>query len=216
MALSDQPSNPDPRPTRDRILDAAEELFAAHGLAGTAVRDIATKTGLNPGSLYNHFAGKEALYEAVLERGVRPLIDVLRATAADSSSGSELADRALTAIMAQLEKTPHIPRLIQHETVSGGAHLAHLARLWIRPLVEEALVAAELTPQAAIWQNDGPRLVAAWMNLIFGYFSMAPLFSEVFDEDPLSAEGLAQQTEFLRRVASVMFLTAPGSEGQGS
>jgi AcrR family transcriptional regulator len=41
--------------TADRILDAAEALFAERGLAGTAVRDIAARTGLNPASLYNHF-----------------------------------------------------------------------------------------------------------------------------------------------------------------
>ena len=70
-----------PRPalgeTRERVLDVAEELFAARGLAGTSMRDIATKAGLKAASLYNHFSGKQALYEAVLRRGVEPLIEIL-------------------------------------------------------------------------------------------------------------------------------------------
>ena len=52
---------PIPVLTRDRILDAAEELFAERGLAGTAVRDISNQVGLTPASLYNHFSGKQSL-----------------------------------------------------------------------------------------------------------------------------------------------------------
>src|SRR5215470_14318089 len=60
-------------PTREAILDAAELLFAERGVDGVAVRDLARELGLTPSSLYNHFPGKQALYEAVLERGLEPL-----------------------------------------------------------------------------------------------------------------------------------------------
>jgi len=45
---------------------------------------------------------------------------------------------------------------------------------------------------------------------------MAPLFSEVFDEDPLSEEGIARQTDFLRRLAAVMFEGAPSADDRPS
>ena len=63
--------------TRERILDVAEALFAEKGFAATSVRDIAAHVGLTPASLYNHFNGKGGLYEAVLERGVRPLVELM-------------------------------------------------------------------------------------------------------------------------------------------
>ena len=63
--------------TRDRILDAAEALFADRGYAGAAMRDLAARVDLNPASLYNHFPSKRALYEAVLERGLRPMSELL-------------------------------------------------------------------------------------------------------------------------------------------
>ena len=65
-----EPSGIESESTRERILDVAEALFAERGLAGTAVRDIAREAGLTAPSLYNHFDGKHALYEAVLVRGV--------------------------------------------------------------------------------------------------------------------------------------------------
>ncbi|MCG8592673.1 MAG: TetR/AcrR family transcriptional regulator [Proteobacteria bacterium] len=184
--------------TAERILDAAEALFAERGLAGTAVRDIAARVSLNPASLYNHFPSKQALYEAVLERGVQPLIQVVAETTA-SRSDPEIGDQAIEALMAHLKRTPHLPRLIQHEAVTGGEHLARLARRWIRPLTSEAL--ARLKEAETGWEEDEfPNLIAAWMNLVFGHFAMAPLLEEVFEEDPLSDESLARQTRFLRKL----------------
>ena len=71
--INDTPATDAPTsvPTRGRILDAAELLFASHGFTGTAMRDIARSVNLNPGSLYNHFSSKQVLYEAVLERGCK-------------------------------------------------------------------------------------------------------------------------------------------------
>jgi AcrR family transcriptional regulator len=52
--------------TRDRILAAAVEMFAAHGYGGTSVRQIAEKAGIQKGNLTYHFAVKEdLLYETI-------------------------------------------------------------------------------------------------------------------------------------------------------
>ena len=54
--------------TAERILDAAESLFAEKGYSATSLGDVADRVGIRSPSLYNHFRNKEALYEAVLER----------------------------------------------------------------------------------------------------------------------------------------------------
>ncbi|MCA8900448.1 MAG: TetR/AcrR family transcriptional regulator [Hyphomonas sp.] len=54
--------------SRDRILETALELFCRNGFAGTSIRQIAAKVGLSPSSLYNHFDGKDAILEALIER----------------------------------------------------------------------------------------------------------------------------------------------------
>src|SRR6185369_11860127 len=76
------------RSTRDVILDAAERRFAERGFAGVSVREIASDAGLkNQASLYHHFKNKKALYEAVLERGLAPIIELVSGsqTAGDAS-----------------------------------------------------------------------------------------------------------------------------------
>src|SRR5439155_11666267 len=64
-------------PTRELILDTAERLFAARGVDGVAVRDLAREMGITASSLYNHFPGKRALYDAVLARGLGPIVETV-------------------------------------------------------------------------------------------------------------------------------------------
>jgi AcrR family transcriptional regulator len=60
------------------ILDAAARLFSAQGFHGTSVRDIVSAVDMLPGSLYYHFATKEALLAAVYAEGVRRISDAVR------------------------------------------------------------------------------------------------------------------------------------------
>jgi AcrR family transcriptional regulator len=52
-------------PTRERILDAALDLFGERGLTGATVRDIAQRAKVNVAAISYHFGGKEELYRAV-------------------------------------------------------------------------------------------------------------------------------------------------------
>ena len=53
--------------TRERILDAAIDLFAQKGFHGTSVRDIARGVGIKESSIYNHFTGKDGILATILE-----------------------------------------------------------------------------------------------------------------------------------------------------
>lgn len=204
MSISPQPERerapdgaPAPGGTADRILDAAEALFAERGFAGTAVRDIATRAGLNPASLYNHFESKQALYEAVLERGVRPIYAIL-----DPLPERGTPDpRALAALMDHLSRAPGLARLIQHEALAGGDHARRLARRWLAPLYARATAALERSPGLADWEpEDLPLLLMTYHHLIFGHFAMAGALGELLDVDLLSGEAIARQTRFLEKV----------------
>ena len=61
------PLSPRASATRARILDAALAEFAAHGLAGARVDEIAARAGANKRMLYAYFGAKEDLWLAVLE-----------------------------------------------------------------------------------------------------------------------------------------------------
>ncbi len=54
--------------TKERILDTAERLFAAHGYAATSLRSIIAEAGVNLAAVHYHFHSKEALLESVILR----------------------------------------------------------------------------------------------------------------------------------------------------
>ena len=70
--------------TRDRILVAAADLFAARGYHGTPTRDIAHAVGVRQPSLYSHFATKHLILAALLDADLVPALDRIdRALALD-------------------------------------------------------------------------------------------------------------------------------------
>jgi len=62
-----QPSTPSST-KRDVLIDAATRLFVENGFRTTGIAEILTRAGVAKGTLYQHFASKEALIEAVLRR----------------------------------------------------------------------------------------------------------------------------------------------------
>ena len=77
--------------SRRRIIDAAAVLMAERGFAGTSIAAVSKKSGLPSGSIYWHFANKEALLSAVIEDGAQRWFDGLPS----SGSSPEIAATSL-------------------------------------------------------------------------------------------------------------------------
>ena len=60
---------------RVRIIDEAAALFLERGYAATSLRGIAAAAGMKAGSLYYHFESKEALFQAILRRGLDVMVE---------------------------------------------------------------------------------------------------------------------------------------------
>lgn len=55
------------RTTKEKIFDAAVDLFSLKGFSNVPVREIAKKAGIREGSIYNHFRNKEAILDAIID-----------------------------------------------------------------------------------------------------------------------------------------------------
>ena len=94
MSTSAEPaSNPtgrvvraDARRNRGRVVEAAQQLIAEHGMAAT-MRDIAQAAGVGLGTVYRHFPTKESLYEAIAQQRVHRLLDLAREGLAAADAG---------------------------------------------------------------------------------------------------------------------------------
>ncbi|BBX51220.1 TetR family transcriptional regulator [Mycolicibacterium poriferae] len=88
---------------RSRLLDSAEELFAARGYFGVSVRDITDHAGTRLAAISEQFGGKEALFRAVLVRRIQPLNDERRALLAALPASGPRARRLRAVIEAFTE-----------------------------------------------------------------------------------------------------------------
>lgn len=104
---------------REKILDAAEALFARRGFAGVGLSEIAEAVNLGKSSLFHHFPTKAQLYAAVVERILNEIDDALTRALAAGGTPVERLDRWVDTIVDLL-----------------GARTSH-ARLLLRSLFED-------------------------------------------------------------------------------
>src|SRR5438105_3321948 len=76
----------DARRNRERLLQAADEVLAEHGV-DASVDEIASRAGLGVGTLYRNFPTKEALLQALLVARIEPLIAAAREAASAADPG---------------------------------------------------------------------------------------------------------------------------------
>jgi AcrR family transcriptional regulator len=67
--------------TRDKILDAARELFVAEGFEGVSMRKVAEKIEYSPTAIYVHFADKEELFRELCHQDYARLAEVFQSSA---------------------------------------------------------------------------------------------------------------------------------------
>lgn len=72
-----------------QLIEIASRLFAAHGYAGTSLRDIAEEARITKAALYYHFPNKEALYEQIVVDNLQALLDRVHEAVARAEGATE-------------------------------------------------------------------------------------------------------------------------------
>jgi AcrR family transcriptional regulator len=113
--------------TRLAIEDAAVELFMEHGYHATSMRQIAEHAGLALGGIYNHFASKEDLFEAIII-DKHPYKQVLPAIlSAEGENAEEFLRNAAGIIFTEFDNRPDYMKLMFIEMLEfKGVHGAKM------------------------------------------------------------------------------------------
>lgn len=119
--MSRQVASPD-LSTAERILGAAEQEFAAIGYAPARLADIAARAGIRRPSLLYHFASKEQLYRAVVERAFDQLgAELMRSMARPGEFEARL-DAVVGAFACFLDARPTLAPIIVRELIDDPEH----------------------------------------------------------------------------------------------
>jgi len=154
--------------TADRILDAAEDLFATKGFAETSLRQITSKAEVNLAAVNYHFGSKERLVQAVFERTLTPFCDSLekQLIAHVRNSDTPLKLEELFGMMVttanqvyegDTKKFSRFMRLLGLAYAQTQEHLReflgqHYGMVFRRFLVHIKLAAPEMSPKELFWR----------------------------------------------------------------
>ncbi len=125
---------------REQVVDVAIALLDADGLDALTMRKLATRLGVQPGALYWHFAGKQALLDAMADR-------FLEGFTADPPAGAW--DEQFAALAWRLRQV-----LLSHRDgarVMAGTYVAEPNTIVLGNVAIEILQGAGLPPERAGW-----------------------------------------------------------------
>lgn len=197
----------DAQATRNRLLDAAEEVFFVKGVSKASLADVAQAASVTRGAIYWHFKDKADLFDAMMQRGTLPFQQALDAALSQHSEGDslEIVLSVLTLVLRSLSidsrtrrvfeialfKVEHVGEL---EVVRQQYALASLR--FIAMLERGIQAALQRTSTTEPGPSVSPHLAAKGLYALFdGLLREWLLQQGDFD---LEAEGLALIVVYLK------------------
>lgn len=189
--------------TRERLLDAAGEVFAERGFEQATIREICRRAGANIAGVSYHFGDKRALYIEVIAYAHRCADEYDPAREARDAS-TKPADRLRHFIETFMQRIGHKgrpawhARLMAREMASPGAALDHVVRSGVRPKFEalQAILRA-LNPKLSERRVELCACSIVGQCLI--YHHARPVLSRLFPNLRLDAREIGQIADHITR-----------------
>lgn len=160
-------------PTRERILDAAIDLFGARGVDAVSLDEIAREVGVRKQTVLYWFASKDELVDAVLESVATELVVVIDAAIRNASDDPlERIDAVVRAVFRPAVRRPALLGLVREISRLPAAQADRL-RVRVQPLVERATAYLRLEMDKGHLRDADPGLIAA-----LGYATVTGIATE--------------------------------------
>jgi len=163
------------RTRRQRVLDAALEVFTRHGYSDTAIDEIARASDTSKGGLYFHFPSKQALFLALLDEASDALLQRVEEAMAAETDPLDRGDAALREVLHAFGDHRLLARLLLVDAVGAGEEFhvrlndlhAAFATL-IAGCLDEAVAQGQIAPHdtlvaAQAWYGAVNHVVLRWL-----------------------------------------------------
>ena len=181
--------------TQQKILDAALEEFAHHGLGGARVERIASRAGANKRMIYYYFRSKEALFLAVLEGSYAHIRSAERALDLEHRDPREALRRLVEFTWSYYLAHPEFLRLLNTENLHKGRHVQKSRRLrdMHSPLVETLRAILRRGEKQGLFRRgvDPVQLYISIAGEGYFYLSNRYTLSRIFDRDLMAPRALS-------------------------
>ena len=191
----------DPEGMRLRILEAAKQEFAAHGLAGARVDRIAAKAGANKRMLYYHVGKKDDLYLAVLEGAYEKIRVEERALDLEHLDPPRAIERLIDFTWNYFLRNPEFLALLNTENLARARHLKRSTKVksMHSPFVEmiRTVVRRGVENGDFVVAIDPVQLYISIAALCFFYLSNSATLSVIFGRDLLDREARDERLDHM-------------------
>jgi AcrR family transcriptional regulator len=137
---------------RGAILDAALDEFAARGFAATRLDDVARRARVAKGTIYLHFADKEALFQELIRAQLSPVVGTFEAVLASDLPLRAIVDQAIEIFVREIYGThrKEVMRLI----ITEGTRFPALAEFYYREVLARMLSAVRARLTRALQRGE--------------------------------------------------------------
>ena len=104
---------------REQLIEVGRRLFAAKGVEGTTVEEIAAKAGVSKPVVYEHFGGKEGLYAVVVDREIAALLGAITGALTTETGSRATLERAALALLDYIEGSTDGFRILVRDSPTG-------------------------------------------------------------------------------------------------
>lgn len=174
---------------RQIILDAALEVFSAHGFRGATLDQIAVQAGLSKPNLLYYFDSKDAIHQALLTNLLDTWLDPLR----DLDPAGDPQAEIMGYMRRKLQLARDFPResrLFANEILQGAPRIEHFIRTDLRAMVDDRAAVIEGWAQAGrIAAVDPYHLIFSIWALTQHYADFAAQIGMIRGEDHDPTDG---------------------------
>ncbi len=189
--------------TADRVLDAAMQAFGGRGYDATSLDDLAADLGIRKQSILYHFASKEILLAAVVDKAVGELTTVLWGVVANSDVGWDRVDAMVRGVFRLAMRRPELLGLLREVTRLGPPAL-NRATDSMEPLIKAATEWMREEMREGRVRESDPRLLAfSVYSTVMGVATEIEVLRAVGVE-PTLREAVLRRRELLRFLHSAL------------
>lgn len=168
---------PGEKGTKEKIFDAAVDLFAEKGYGSVSIRDISQTVGITEGAVYRHFSSKEAILEAIFafveSRIYPPVPEASLDAMIDALSFREILESMPRTILGD-QDLARVTRVMVTEMHHDRKLREYVQReMFERPVAETEVLFKKLLAKGKIKPCDPHTMATLFISyLIYWYFEM--------------------------------------------
>lgn len=197
---------------RERILAAAESLFAVRGFEGVSTTQIAKVAGITQPLIHYHFKNKEALWKATISRLFSKLSQEFSAEVKmlPNKDDRRYLVEMMRCYVSFVARYPQYGQFIMREGVQESPRLQWMVDEWLKPMLSQFHDIYE-KGIAEGWMKDipFPQLIILITASASQFFSMAPLVKALYGVDATCPEQILAHSDAVVEVAVNAILREP-------